>query len=101
MYPANSSFEMAYCRMQATSLWQSPRGWTFQGSHDGVVWRALHTVRDAPAWTALERRSYAVPSAYYERYRWHFTQVGLDNGGRTISPTSDHDYASLLVLGCF
>ena len=55
---------------QGSSLWQSPRTWRLEGSHNGVQWLALHVVAAAKAWGSGERREYSISTAYFTRYRW-------------------------------
>ncbi|KHS85977.1 discoidin domain-containing protein [Pectobacterium carotovorum] len=52
----------------------SPRTWTFQGSHDGVTWAVLHTITNDTQNTPGQKRTYVINNDIsYQYYRIHIT----------------------------
>ncbi|WP_174866113.1 discoidin domain-containing protein [Pectobacterium polaris] len=52
----------------------SPRTWTFQGSHDGVTWAVLHTITNDTQNIPGQKRTYVINNDIsYQYYRIHIT----------------------------
>ncbi|WP_174868841.1 discoidin domain-containing protein [Pectobacterium polaris] len=52
----------------------SPRTWTFQGSHDGVTWAVLHTITNDTQNTPGQKRTYVINNdVSFQYYRIHIT----------------------------
>ncbi|MBN3263041.1 discoidin domain-containing protein [Pectobacterium brasiliense] len=52
----------------------SPRTWTFQGSHDGVTWVVLHTITNDTQNIPGQKRTYVINNDIsYQYYRIHIT----------------------------
>ncbi|KHN90913.1 hypothetical protein KKH3_09400 [Pectobacterium actinidiae] len=52
----------------------SPRTWTFQGSHDGSTWTVLHTIANDTQNTPGQKRTYVINNdVSFQYYRIHIT----------------------------
>ncbi|UUE35279.1 discoidin domain-containing protein [Pectobacterium aroidearum] len=52
----------------------SPRTWTFQGSHDGVTWTVLHSITNDTQNIPGQKRTYVINNDIsYQYYRIHIT----------------------------
>lgn len=47
---------------------REPKNWTFEGSNDNIAWTSLHSITNAPAWTAGEVRTYSTSNTTSYRY---------------------------------
>lgn len=52
--------------------------WTFEGSNDDTNWTVLDTQTNAPAWTGLETRTYAIATP--ARYRYYRINISANQG---------------------
>lgn len=58
----------------STYMAQTPRNWTFEGSHDGIVFTTLDTQTAQSGWSPSDTRSYTIASpAAYAYYRINIT----------------------------
>lgn len=59
----------------------SPKSWNLEGSNDGTNYTVLHTVNNAPLWSATETRLYTTTNV--TSYRYYRINVLTSQGGAT------------------